>query len=102
MAVPAVIPFTVTADAADTPGTGNLSSAYIAKVDVDFSSYVPEVTVQTTAEVYKVNVNNITAQYLGDNIYSVGLYGLKEGSNILIQAYDQTGRLVQSYTYQGS
>ena len=87
-----IVPFTVIVD---TP----ISSTYILDVQSDFNSYVSELSVQTAPDVYKVNVNKMKMQYMGDNMYNAGIFGLKEGSVILLEAYDQNGKLLQSYNY---
>lgn len=88
-----IVPFTV-----DVPTLG--SSNYILDVQSNSNSYVTELTVQTAPDVYKVNVNKMKMQYLGDNIYDSGLFGLDGGSTILLEAYDQNGKLLQSYNYK--
>lgn len=77
-----------------------VSSDYILDIQSNFNSYVTELNVQTAPEVYKVNVNKMKMQYIGDNMYNTGIFGLGEGSTILLEAYDQNGKLLQSYNYQ--
>ena len=88
-----IVPFTVIVEAP-------LSLKYIVDVESDSNSYVTELSVQTAPDVYKVNVNKMKMQYMGDNMYSAGIFGLKEGSTILLEAYDQNGKLLQSYNYK--
>lgn len=85
-----ILPFTVIVTPAVTP---------IVDVQSVFNAFVTDLTVTTTPNVCKVNVNNITMRYAGDNTYNTGLYGLKQGSTITVQAYDQNGVLVQTYKY---
>ncbi len=87
-----IVPFTVIVD---TP----VSPTYILDVEINFDSYIPDLNVQTTPDVYKVYVHKTKMQYMGDDMYKSGIFGLKEGSTILLEAYDQSGKLLQSYNY---
>ena len=88
-----IVPFTVEVTTPASPVSAN----YILDVKSNFNSYVTELDVQTSPDVYKVNVNKTKMQYMGDDMYSAGIFGLDEGSTILLEAYDQNGRLLQSY-----
>ena len=88
-----MVPFTVLVEKP-------VSLTYILNVQSSFSSYVPALNVHTAPDVYKVYANKTKMQYIGDNEYNAGIYGLKEGSSILLEAYDQNGKLLQSYNYQ--
>ena len=87
------VPFTVLVD---TP----VSRAYILDVKINFDLYVPDLYVQTTPDVYKVYVNKTKMQYTGEYMYNAGIFGLNEQSPILIEAYDQNGKLLQTYNYK--
>lgn len=98
-----IVPFTVevSKSGSTTPvSTTPASTTYILNVESNFDSYVPELKVQTAPDVYRVNVNKTKMQYLGDDIYNAGIFGLVEGSTVLIEAYDQNGTLLQSINYQ--
>ena len=93
-----IVPFTV--EVSKSASTIPASTTYILNVESNFDSYVPELNVQTAPDVYRVNVNKIKMQYLGDDSYNAGIFGLTEGSTILLEAYDQNGKLLQSINYQ--
>ena len=90
-----IFPFTVVVDT-----SVSVSPTYILDVESNFNSYVTDLNVQTAPDVYKVNVNKTEMQYMGDDMYNAGVFGLEEGSTILLEAYDQNGKLLQSYNYQ--
>jgi len=92
-----IVPFSVVVDK---PAAGEANATYILNVESNFDSYVPELNVQTAPDVYRVNVNKIKMQYTGDGMYSAGIFGLDEGSTVLLEAYDQDGKLLQSYNYK--
>lgn len=72
----------------------------IIEVQSLFNSYVTDFEVKTAPNVYRVEVNNITMLYSGNSTYSAGVYGLKQGSIITFEAFDQAGKLIQTYKYQ--
>ena len=87
-----IVPFTVVVD---TP----VSPTYILNVESNSNSYVTELNVQAAPDVYRVNVNKVKMQYMGDDMYNTGVFGLKAGSTILVEAYDHNGKLLQSYNF---
>jgi len=73
---------------------GNINS-----VTNSFSSLITSFTVVTSPEVWSVKINGNEMQYQGNNIYTRGVNGLKQGAKVTVYAYDSSGKLLQSQSY---
>lgn len=98
-----IVPFSVvvagTSPVIDNPVVDNPELSII-DVQSLFNSLVTNFEVKTAPNVYRVEVNNIAMRYSGDSTYDAGVYGVKQGSTIIFEAYDQDGKLLQTYNYQ--
>lgn len=83
-----VMPFMIT-----TAGTE------IYSVSDSYSSLFSNFSVVTGPDVFSVKINSTNMIYQGNNSYSVGMVGLKQGSKVTVYAYDSSGKLLQSQVY---
>jgi hypothetical protein len=49
---------------------------------------------------YKVTANGTEMHYEGNNVYALGMSGLKPGDIVTIRAYDESNRLIESTKYR--
>ena len=71
----------------------------ISSVSASYSSLITSFTVVTSPEVCGVKINQTEMIYQGNNTYAVGMTGLKQGSNVTVNAYDGNGKFLQSQIY---
>jgi hypothetical protein len=83
LARPVVMPFIIT-------------DRHIISVESAYTSLITSLTVTTSPEVYRVTANGTEMHYEGDNVYALGMSGLKPGDTVTIRAYDQSNRLMES------
>ncbi|WP_140417776.1 Ig-like domain-containing protein [Desulfosporosinus sp. FKA] len=88
LAQPIAMPFTVTS-----------AGSEIYSVSDSYSSLFTNFSVATGPDVFSVKINSTSMIYQGNNSYSVGMVGLKQGSKVTVYAYDSTGKLLQSQVY---
>lgn len=85
---PVAMPFMVT-----------LPNSMISSVTDSYSSFLTSFTVSTSPDVFSVKINQTSMLYQGNNVYGLGMTGLKQGSRVTIYAYDSNGKLLQSQIY---
>lgn len=93
-----IVPFVVIG--ALTPTVVVTPDLSILDVQSNFNSVVTVFEVNTAPNVYRVDVNKTKMQYSGNSTYTAGVYGAKLGSTITFEAYNQDGKLLQTYKYQ--
>ena len=76
-----------------------LPDSKISSVSDGYSSLLTSFTVVTSLEVCRVKINQSDMIYQGNNIYALGMTGLKQGAKVTVNAYDGKGYLLQSQIY---
>lgn len=71
----------------------------ISSVTDNYSSLLTTFTVTTSSDVFSVKIDQQAMLYQGNNMFSLGVAGLKLGGKVTIAAYDSNGKLLQSQTY---
>lgn len=71
----------------------------LSSVTDSYSSLLTSFTVITSPDVCSVKINQNYMLYQGNNTYSLGMTGLKQGATVTVYAYDGTGNLLQMQTY---
>ncbi|SHN79476.1 Ig-like domain-containing protein [Desulfitobacterium chlororespirans] len=72
----------------------------ISSVASSYSEIITSFKVTTSSDVYSVKINSTPMHYQGDNTYTLGISGLKQGGKVTIYAYDSSGKLLTSESYQ--
>lgn len=60
---------------------------------------ITNITVKTSADVYKVKISGEEIHYKGNNIFSYGFVDLKTGTVLTVYAYDENNKLLKSIKY---
>ena len=76
-----------------------LLDSKISSVSGIYSSLLTSFTVVTSPEVCSVKINQSEMLYQGDNIFALGMTGLKQGAKVTVNAYDGKGYLLESRIY---
>lgn len=102
---PVIVPFTVVVipsggGGSSSSGTPSGSSKNILEVQSTFNTLFSSFQVKTSSNVYQVNINKTNMRYSGNNTYNADVFGVIQGSTITFEAYDQDGKLLQTYLYQ--
>lgn len=71
-------------------------------ISADYSSFLTNLKVFATTDVAMVKANGLEMHYEGNNSYSLGLVGMKQGSVVTVQAFNSSGQVIdtQKYTIQ--
>lgn len=95
-----MMPFTVIDPlSGQVPASPDEKPSYILDVQSTVSEYVTNFTVNTDIGVYRVDVNSTKLSYMGENMFSGGVFGLSAGDTVTIKGYDNSNRLLESYKY---
>lgn len=76
-----------------------VKDSVISSVSNSYSSLLTSFTVVTSPEVCSVKIKQSQMLYQGNNIYKLGMTGLKLGSKVTVYAYDGKGKLLESEIY---
>lgn len=74
-------------------------TSQISSVTDKYSDLLTSFTMVTSQEVCSVKINQTDMLYKGNNTFSLGMTGLKQGSNVTITAYDGDGKVLNIQTY---
>lgn len=87
-----VLPFSINGvPVTDTPATNDKAITNVKFLTTNFATRVSAIS---NDSVNRVTANSKDMHYEGNNTYSIGLTGLSTGSNVLIQAYDMSGKRI--------
>lgn len=77
-----------------------VNNNYINKITVGYYQQlnVHTIVVDTTADVYVMTVNNMTAHYEGNDQFSLASTSFRAGSSVTIRLYDKYGNLLETRT----
>lgn len=76
-----------------------LPDSKISSISGSYSSLLTSFNVVTSPEVCRVKINQSEMLYQGNDIYALGMTGLKLGANVTVSAYDGNGILLKSQVY---
>ena len=68
-------------------------------IDSQWSSFVTNLTVVTGPGVYWVKANGISMIYEANGVFSLGMTKLSKGDTVTVQAYDSSGKLLETQKY---
>jgi hypothetical protein len=82
------------------PGASYGQVGNFTEVNISYNTFFTLIEVKVTDAVTSVEVNKTRMHYEGNNTFSLAVAGLKVGQNITITAFNITGRVIQTQTYQ--
>jgi len=76
-----------------------VTDGFIRIIGNNYSSFVTNINVSTSSDVFILKANNVPMHYHGGDKFRLGKAGLTPGSTVYLKAYDYSGKLLESTSY---